>query len=909
MSEYKLKEIFAPQLNGQPYGQNLKEQFDAINSNFKLLANRDFVKGDKGNSIRAILDPIYDNELTQIGSQVVEALLEDALGSQAWASYKSGWDGISPKTIDNINNWTKNNNIVSLLPTEVDGKDVSFIDNAINLSLIRIQTFDPSETNPIYTDIAFANNFVLRDNRFVGTALSESDLAHYDEKIDVSGTVALTVISNNNYTTTVLHDFPTLYYKQNAFRWKIGGQETGIIAQGPSGANGKDGTIYMVKVSNNHPSDDDKKDWYQIDAVWDRIGSEWKPNSLDPKPITDYIKEGDVCVAFLEETTEESEITSSKIYITTVVSSNNILYAICDITQQIQFEAGLDIVEKFMNGLPYSSTQPTETDWIGLHVQDSQDNNDDQPFYQHMIHSESLVGNQEAGKLGDLIIEPINRKNGVGPAVDTTARLNFKYNKIRLGLDDVNDFGDDIRDSQIITNLYSTYTDGISNYWDRSRLTMSKESYLDDTATLKSITNISHDWNGEDIKQIDPSAEVSHVLNIGSEYLTISKDGNWDSAAALLCIYTASNAVSISTYDRFAWRNNSSSKSIHIPFNIGCSILNVTSENLTTNSSIMKAEMKDVYLGSNNRSNGYLTSCRLHTSSVYDSRSNLVSYVELIDSNFFIENNNEINSYNINTDSGEWSGDILLNFSPLPSNPDMQTSLIKRRINQTEYFSKYPGKVQIGSTARKSGLTVFGETHLGMKSSATSNTSQALNVYGKSSFNGDVSIGTSATPVMNISQNNVIRGTWATDIQPLVPNMSGSLSKNSVITLTYNQVFSNSIGNAGVPYVLCGKGLIFLRVNGGSSTSDVHEIFIEDIPARSFFHVGVKVQNVNGSYDANNVRFYLKDSAAIGVQKRDIIIDMKVKNNTIDTVEYAGFTTTGQLVGHQLATAGRTINK
>ena len=861
MSEYKLKKIVAPQLNEQPYGQNLKEQFDAINTNFKLLANHDFIKGDKGNSVRAVFTTLYDTQdgLTAIGANVIEALLADALGQGVWANYKESWDKISSKTISNINAWTITNAITQLMPAKVDGQDISFMDNIIGITLTLIQVFDPSETNPIYTNVAFANSIALRDNRFVGAALSQDDLASYSDKVDVSGTVTLTVVDNDNYTITVLHDFPTLYYDGDVFRWKIGGRETGIIAQGPAGSNGKDGTIYMVKVSDTHPTEADKSTWYKIESVWDRTTSSWKP---DPDEIVnDYIQAGETCVAFLSEaTTEAGGETSSKIYITTVVSSGDVLYAVCNSTKQIKFEAGLDIVEKFMNKLPN-----LDDNWLGLHVRDTLTEQDDQPFYQHMIRSTSEPDNQEANKNGDLNIEPTNMRSDdlTSPTYDPTARLNLKYNRVRLGFDNVKAFDGDIRDSQIVAYLYSTYTDGIRNYWDRSSLSMYKKSYWSDSNSLTSLTNISHEWSGGPL--YDDDTDLRHVLNIGAGYLTISPAGEWDftKKATMMSIRTDSDTASLSVVERGVWCRGGSEKR---NFVVNCATLKIGSEYLTTSDLMLKATMGDIYLGTDSRNaNGYLNNCRLHSGSSQS------PYLELINSNFFIENSNEINSYNLNTTNESYSGDILLNFSPLPSNPTMGGKLPKK--DGVLWFTKYPGKVQIGSDSRKSNLEVFGQSKL----------------------RGGLTV----PDTFNISRNLTITGR-DTDIYQNIDRLTASAAHGTDVTLTSGEVFGDAMTIKN-NYILYGKGIIYFKVEGNDGPTDTHDVIITSIPDRSFFHIKFIVNNT-GNKAADNVRLYIGLKSS---DSRNLALDIKVGKNSSEIVEYAGFTTTGG----QLASSGKTINK
>lgn len=53
MANQELKNIVAPSLTQAGYGRGIDEQFRSIDENFRILANRDFVKGDRGYSVRS----------------------------------------------------------------------------------------------------------------------------------------------------------------------------------------------------------------------------------------------------------------------------------------------------------------------------------------------------------------------------------------------------------------------------------------------------------------------------------------------------------------------------------------------------------------------------------------------------------------------------------------------------------------------------------------------------------------------------------------------------------------------------------------------------------------------------------------------------------------------------------------
>ena len=81
-----LHPVVAPDLTEVSYGENVRQQFENINSNFQKLGNRDFVKGEKGadlglEQIVLIGDGLV---LTELGAAVFNALLNTD-------KIKAGW--------------------------------------------------------------------------------------------------------------------------------------------------------------------------------------------------------------------------------------------------------------------------------------------------------------------------------------------------------------------------------------------------------------------------------------------------------------------------------------------------------------------------------------------------------------------------------------------------------------------------------------------------------------------------------------------------------------------------------------------------------------------------------------------------------------------------------------------------
>ena len=73
----ELEKIIFPSLVSVEYANSLSNAFDNINANFSILANREFVKGESGESFKVIEKPIFDGEaLTEIGEKLKKCIIK-----------------------------------------------------------------------------------------------------------------------------------------------------------------------------------------------------------------------------------------------------------------------------------------------------------------------------------------------------------------------------------------------------------------------------------------------------------------------------------------------------------------------------------------------------------------------------------------------------------------------------------------------------------------------------------------------------------------------------------------------------------------------------------------------------------------------------------------------------------------
>ena len=225
MSE--LKKIEAPALSPN-YGNDIDTTFDNIQENFDVLANQELYKGDTGRNLITTNLPWSD---------VFTTAQDDPIGVN-----------IGDK-IYYLNNFS------SAIKTEFgeisDQEDVDAAVEALKESgniTICFEDVDTTASTPI--SVLSSIPFVFVDPRFRNFSSS------LEGRVDMSCVITCT----GEWKCT--QNFPTLYYKEGNLYWKINGQNTNILAQGPSGKDGSTGTVY-VGLSDN----------LKIDTVLSTTGS------------------------------------------------------------------------------------------------------------------------------------------------------------------------------------------------------------------------------------------------------------------------------------------------------------------------------------------------------------------------------------------------------------------------------------------------------------------------------------------------------------------------------------------------------------------------------------------------------------------------------------------------------------
>ena len=249
-NDIKVKEIIAPSLNSPDYASSLDEVFNNINYNFITLSNRDFVKGETGDSLD--IEEVTLNKNNELYNVLVESL-------------KTHVEKTSSK--DN-----------ALSDLEEDGTKISgvfdIIDNTDNpLKIYMIKGRNEDIENSEYKYVS-SLPFVFLDGRFNRSGVGDiDDLAKYNFELIENASCIMIYDHNENSGKggfKVLENaFPKLYMdsKLNSFCWKINGVETGISATGLQGKSGD--PLYIAYCSGKLKSENNNCYTCSVDKIYD----------------------------------------------------------------------------------------------------------------------------------------------------------------------------------------------------------------------------------------------------------------------------------------------------------------------------------------------------------------------------------------------------------------------------------------------------------------------------------------------------------------------------------------------------------------------------------------------------------------------------------------------------------------
>lgn len=257
----QLHTIQAPQLSDANFGDNMSQQFNNINDNFSKLASAEFLKGTAGDNISVVG---YDLNDPSQSAGIVDAL-KNALSN--------GHDNSSDLKDVNGYRWTEGITGIIYLIYEDKLGNVPRQDWSANLVGSLPYT---------YLDPRFNNQLVLNE-----------DGSNYKDAYDLS-CILVWDSSKEVPGFSCLDAWPTLYFDEDKFQfcWRIHGKDTGLVAQGPQGRDGRSGNMLVVRTGNKEAIADGEalSNIYVITHYLPDITSVQNPDATWEEFTTDVIQ-------------------------------------------------------------------------------------------------------------------------------------------------------------------------------------------------------------------------------------------------------------------------------------------------------------------------------------------------------------------------------------------------------------------------------------------------------------------------------------------------------------------------------------------------------------------------------------------------------------------------------------------
>lgn len=358
----ELHKIQAPSLGDAQYGKNVSEQFDYINDNFKRVSSYDFIRGIQGKSVRlerhALSADIVDGAIRKdsvceaICNAIVEDVDEKAIGDVGGVGYKQ---------------FFLNRTAGELVLIYYDNEATTAVDDQIQPSI----TIKPGlsdlgnkiptggelvgeivETPTIDTNISWKTNllgvlpYTYFDPRFQRRLININ--SDYNDVIDLS-----CIIGWNDGKFVRINAFPTIYYDQNvsAFCWMIGGNRSGLIAQGPRGLDGRSGNMLIVRADNTVQNQTNSTQ-YQVNYYLNDKGEWANMDELEQDVV------GNACIVFKSTSTSPTLIVNHSEYwisnlgvVSTDSSTTNVYTVTCSDTNKITSQFSWNDLIKIFSGM------------------------------------------------------------------------------------------------------------------------------------------------------------------------------------------------------------------------------------------------------------------------------------------------------------------------------------------------------------------------------------------------------------------------------------------------------------------------------------------------------------------------------------------------------------------------------
>lgn len=388
MNNNLIKNITAPNLNDINYADSLNEAFNNINTNFSILANHDFIKGDTGKSVKIkTVKLLQSSYLDKIKECIEEGHNIDTLKTIS-VTIDDTNETIDLGLYDNI---TDNSTIHMIYSLDIDNDGYSEIETPLS---------------SLY--------YVFLDGRYSNKWLGKFIPENYNKYIDIEDLSCIIVYENGTFKK-LNNAFPTIYYEIGVgLCWKLNGNQTGIPVQGPAGKNGLNANFYIVKGTK---VDENK---VNITEIFDNI------NYIS---IDKFIKENNE----LKQNEKYSAIiltdNETNFYFGNIQLQQDTITAFLSSKLPINTNINLNEIKNALKGININNSTNLQGLFIPIETLDKVQNNEQKA---HLMSSTSITNNiGESILKTDLILTPVNDINKLVIDKDNQINVNkYLYFKI-----------------------------------------------------------------------------------------------------------------------------------------------------------------------------------------------------------------------------------------------------------------------------------------------------------------------------------------------------------------------------------------------------------------------------------------------------------------------------------------------
>lgn len=220
----QLHTIQAPQLTDANFGVNMSQQFNNINDNFLKLASAEFLKGTPGDNISIVEYNLEDSSQSENIVAAIKSVLT------------SGHDNDSD--LKNVNGYQWADGITGYI------------------YLIYADKLGNDPRTDWSANLVGSLPYTFLDPRFNNQLILNEDGSNYKDAYDLS-----CILTWSNGGFQIIDAWPTLYFDEDKFQfcWRIHGKESGLVAQGPQGRDGRSGNMLVVRVEDVEAVDNEEK--------------------------------------------------------------------------------------------------------------------------------------------------------------------------------------------------------------------------------------------------------------------------------------------------------------------------------------------------------------------------------------------------------------------------------------------------------------------------------------------------------------------------------------------------------------------------------------------------------------------------------------------------------------------------